>query len=121
MAGIRAGREVLGYVGEWMGSWNHHTTQGQRDLSYVHDAGTGAVLIRIVFEILRLGDVEDPEIYAAEPLMEFMRSEKGAWVKDHCANPLYAIESDLNTMGYSIAVYGFVDDEAATYYKLRWL
>lgn len=120
MAGIRAGREVLGYVGEWMGSWNHHTTQGQRDLSYVHDAGTSAVLIRIVFEILRLVDWEDPEIYTAA-LMEFMRSEKGAWVKDHCANPLYAIESDLNTMGYSIAVYGFVDDEAATYYKLRWL
>ena len=30
-----------------------------------------------------VGDVEDPEVYAALPIMQFMDTEKGIWCKEH--------------------------------------
>lgn len=67
-----------------------------------------------------MGDVEDPELYAAFPLGEFMDSEKGQWIKSHCADPCYIIRTDPATFGVSCIVYGSVEDKSATEYYLRW-
>ena len=31
----------------------------------------------------KIGDVEDPEIYAAEPLWQWQQSEAGKWIMEH--------------------------------------
>lgn len=67
-----------------------------------------------------MGDVEDPEIYAAIPLGEFMSTEKGQWIKQNCPDPQYIIRTDPNTFGIRIIVYGKVDDRSATEYYLKW-
>jgi hypothetical protein len=74
----------------------------------------------IEFHSFTMGDVEDPEIYAAEPLYKFMQSEKGQWVKTHCRDPRYIIRSDLNTFGTRVIVYGKVEEVSATEYFLKW-
>ena len=35
--------------------------------------------IRTLLHEFRLGDVEDPEIYAAQPIWEWQQTEAGAW------------------------------------------
>lgn len=67
-----------------------------------------------------MGDVEDPELYAAFPLSEFMSTEKGLWIKENCPDPRYIIRPDANTFGQKIIVYGEVLERAATEYYLKW-
>ena len=67
-----------------------------------------------------MGDVEDPELYAAFPLGEFMQTDQGRWIKEHCADPTYIIRPDPNTFGQRVIVSGELDDQLATEYLLRW-
>jgi hypothetical protein len=75
---------------------------------------------KINFHEIRMGDVDDPELYAAFPLNEFMQTEKGQWVKENCADPQYIIRPDPSTFGQRVIVYGEVEDRSATEYYLRW-
>ena len=67
-----------------------------------------------------MGDVEDPDIYAAQPLYEFMQTNKGQWIKENCADPQYSIVADPMTYGYRITVYGALNERQQTEYFLRW-
>ena len=67
-----------------------------------------------------MGDVEDPELYAAFPLGEFMATEKGQWIRDNCADPQYIIRPDPNTFGQRVIVSGELEDQLVTEYLLRW-
>ena len=77
-------------------------------------------MIKIIFHSFGIGDPEDPEIYAAFPLGEFMDTEKGQWIKTNCADPLYIIRPDPNTYGQRVFVYGDVEEKLATEYFLKW-
>lgn len=67
-----------------------------------------------------MGDVEDPELYAAMPLGEFMATDKGQWIRDNCADPRYIIRPDPHTYGIKVIVYGQVEDRRAVEWILRW-
>jgi hypothetical protein len=34
-----------------------------------------------------MGDVEDPDLYAAQPLYEWQQSEQGKWIMEHAVEP----------------------------------
>jgi hypothetical protein len=67
-----------------------------------------------------MGDVEDPELYAAQPLYEWQQTEQGQWVIEHCEDPRYIVQPDDCNRGHRIIVYGQVEDQLATEYLLRW-
>jgi hypothetical protein len=75
---------------------------------------------KITFHTFRMGDVEDPELYAALPLGEFMDTRKGQWIRDHCRDPQYIIRPDPNTYGHRVIVFGEVEDKSAVEWILRW-
>jgi hypothetical protein len=75
---------------------------------------------KINFHSFGMGDVEDPELYAAQPLYEWQQTEQGQWVMKHCLDPQYIVRPDANMFGHKIIVYGEVDDKLATEYLLRW-
>jgi hypothetical protein len=76
---------------------------------------------KVVVHTFRLGDVEDPELYAAQPLYEWELSEHGQWVMEHSrTNPLFNIRSDVNYMGYEISIVAELSDEDTTYHLLKW-
>ena len=75
---------------------------------------------RVLFYSFRMGDVEDPEIYAAQPIYEWQQTEHGKWVMENCADPTYNIGSDVNYMGYRITLWGELEDEAAVFHELKW-
>jgi hypothetical protein len=76
-------------------------------------------MVKITFHTFGMGDVEDPEIYAAFPLSEFMSTEKGQWIKANCRDPQYIIRPDMNTYGQVVIVYGEVEERLATEYFLN--
>jgi hypothetical protein len=75
---------------------------------------------KINFHSFGMGDVEDPELYAAQPLWEWQQTEQGQWVMEHCSDPQYIVRADVNTFGHKIIIYGLVEDKLATEYLLRW-
>ena len=74
----------------------------------------------MTFHTFRMGDVEDPEIYAAQPIWEWQQTEQGQWVLSHCIDPKYAVEPDNMSWGYRVRLYGEVDDTDATFFQLKW-
>ncbi len=77
-------------------------------------------MTKITFHTFGMGDVEDPELYAALPLGEFMDTEKGQWIRNNCRDPQYIIRPDPHTYGIRVIVYGEVEELVATEYFLKW-
>jgi hypothetical protein len=74
----------------------------------------------MIFHKFTLGDVEDPEIYAAGPILDWQKSEMGTWVMEHCTDASFRISSDFDTYGYQVVIYGNLSDEDATYFTLKY-
>lgn len=75
---------------------------------------------RIIFATFNMGDVEDPEIYIAQPIYEFQQTPKGQWMMSNCKDPTYQIMPCPETYGYRAVISGLVEDIQATEYYLRW-
>lgn len=68
-----------------------------------------------------MGDVEDPELYVASPLIEWEKSEQGQWVKDRSVTvPEFHISPCMRTFGYRVSITAELLDQDLTYYCLRW-
>ena len=77
--------------------------------------------MKLVVHKFIMGDVEDPEIYAAEPIMEFERSEKGQWLHEHSEKQMeFEIQPDPHVYGYSVHIQAWLSEENLTYFKLKW-
>ena len=68
-----------------------------------------------------MGDVDDPDIYAAEPLWQFQQSEKGQWVIEHSLEtPIYQRVIDQMYYGYKYKISARLTEQDITYFLLRW-
>ena len=67
---------------------------------------------------IRMGDVEDPYLYAAFPLSEWEQTEEYRWLKSQCDDLVFYV--DVHDMGYMIRVYAPLAGEALTYYTLKY-
>lgn len=68
-----------------------------------------------------IGDVDDIEIYVAEPLYEFEVSEKGRWVTEHALeSPVWHQRMIPDAFYYIISVEAKFTDEMATFFQLKW-
>lgn len=70
---------------------------------------------------LRMGDVEDPYLYAAFPIMEWEQTEEALWLKTQCDDLVFFCDADPNTWGFKIRIYAPLTGEALTYYNLKYL
>lgn len=75
----------------------------------------------VVVHRFRMGDVDDPDLYAGGPLLEWQASEMGAWVMER------AVETpewhrQLNQLQYHIdyAVVAKLKDVDYTWWQLKW-
>ena len=67
-----------------------------------------------------MGDVEDPEIYAAVPIHEWEQTEQGQWVMEHCNDPRFNLVADAANWGHRVVISGELADKDATYFTLKW-
>ena len=73
-----------------------------------------------VFHSFTMGDVDDPDIYAAAPIFEWQKTEKGQWVMEHGQALTYTINPDVQTFGYKVTIRGCLNDEDEVYYTLKY-
>jgi hypothetical protein len=68
-----------------------------------------------------MGDVEDPDLYAAQPLWEWQTSEMGAWVMNNAAQtPSWHRSVDPHTYGYAYSIQAELSPKNYTYWWFKW-
>ena len=68
-----------------------------------------------------IGDVEDPDIYAGEPLWQWSQSEAGQWVMANAVETPYWISSlDHNTWGHCYKIMARLSEQNQTYFTLKF-
>lgn len=68
-----------------------------------------------------ISDSDDPELYAAVPIMEWQRSEKGIWVMERSVEvPMWHRQHNVGSWGYDFAITACLKDTDYTFYQLKW-
>lgn len=69
-----------------------------------------------------LGDVDDPDLYAAEPLYNWEQSDAGQFImKNALETPMWVREVNHAQYGYNYAIKAKLKPEHYTFYKLKFL
>lgn len=66
-----------------------------------------------------MGDVEDVEIYMAQPIYDWQQTDHGKWVMEHGKDPQYHINADPVSYGYQIVITAHITPKRWTEYVLR--
>ena len=76
---------------------------------------------KIALHTFTMGDVEDPYLYAAFPISEWQKTEKGQWVMEHAiGESTFWCRADPNTYGFRVTIEGELSAVDCTYFELRW-
>jgi len=77
--------------------------------------------INVIVHKFRMGDVEDPQLYAAEPLYKWETSEMGQWVmKNSIDQPTWNLIPNLDIYGHEVIIRATLRPEDYTYWKLKY-
>ena len=75
----------------------------------------------VIVHRFEMSDVEDPDLYAAQPLIDWQNSESGSWVMEHAVeSPMWHRQANPMTYGYSYAVSAKLQAKDYTYWALKW-
>jgi hypothetical protein len=101
-----------GYLGETPNKKIHDVMIIEDKAHRIHD---------VIVHRFTMGDVEDPDLYAAQPLIEWQKSEKGAWVMAHAVeSPVWHRMIDHASFGYTFVIRARLKDVDYTFYQLKW-
>jgi hypothetical protein len=74
----------------------------------------------VVVHEFTMGDVDDPDLYAAQPLWEWQQSEQGQWIMEHAVEtPSWVRMPDTLQYGYQFQVRAKLAGPRLTEYLLR--
>ena len=70
---------------------------------------------------IRMGDVEDPELYIAQPIYEWQQTEKGKYIMEHSKpEPMWVRCINHSTYGYDYKIKAYLTPEQLTFYRLKY-
>lgn len=75
---------------------------------------------KVIVHKLRMGDVEDPELFAAEPIYKWQQTEHGKWVMDHSLDSVFHTAPNPDYFGYQIVITATFTDQDYMMYRLKW-
>jgi hypothetical protein len=68
-----------------------------------------------------VGDSEDPDMYAAVPIIEWQKSEKGQWVMNHAMeSPMWHRMIEPTSYSWRYAITAKLKGVDYTFYALKW-
>jgi len=68
-----------------------------------------------------MGDVEDPDLYAGEPLYKWQQSEMGQWIMEHAVEtPVWHRQADIVNYGHRYIIRAKLAGKDLTYFYLKW-
>jgi hypothetical protein len=83
--------------------------------------GVAVKYMDVLVHTFRLGDVEDPDIYAAEPIWTWQQSAAGCWIMEHAVEkPYWARRTDYHSYGYEFNIIARLSEADAVFFKLKY-
>ena len=106
---------------------DHGTVDGSPIQSFTNNYevqiinGLAQRIHKVVVHSFTMGDVEDPEIYAAEPLLKWQNSEEGQWVMAHAIEtPIWHRQMDHAILGYRFGITAKLIGRDYTFWVMKW-
>jgi hypothetical protein len=70
---------------------------------------------------IRMGDVEDPDIYAAAPMWDWQQSDAGKFIMEHAVEKPYWIrQADISSYGHLYRIMARLSEQHETFWTLKW-
>ena len=80
-----------------------------------------ATTIEYQVHSIRMGDVEDPDLFVAEPIYKWQQTEAGKYVMENSApSPIWRRRFDADSYGLKYMIFAYFTSKQLTYYKLRF-
>lgn len=68
---------------------------------------------------IRMGDVEDPDLFVASPIWEWQQTPPGKFVMEHAVEqPYWTSHIDHNTYGYMYRIMARLSEQNETFWRL---
>lgn len=76
---------------------------------------------KVVVHRFRVGDVEDPDIYAAEPIWKWQQTDAGKFIMEHAVDtPSYHQQMDFQNYGYQFVIIAELEKKKLSEFYLRF-
>jgi hypothetical protein len=83
--------------------------------------GTPHRIYNTIVHSFVMGDVDDPDLYAAQPLWEWEQSEAGQWVMENAVEtPMWNRTVDYSTYGTRYVISAKLKDADHTYFLMKY-
>jgi len=70
---------------------------------------------------IRMGDVEDPDLFVAEPIWQWQQSEAGQFIMEHAEEKPYWIRSvDQQIFGHLYRIMARLSEKNEMFWQLKW-
>lgn len=77
--------------------------------------------ISITVHTIKMGDVEDPDLFVAEPIYNWQQTEAGQWImKNSVPKPSWYRYLDPDTFGYIYQIRAYLTPKKLTYWRLKY-
>ena len=75
----------------------------------------------VIVHTIRMGDVEDPDVFVAQPMHEWMESDAGKFVMEHAVDkPYWHRTVDLYSYGHRYDIVARLSEQNETFWRLKW-
>ena len=76
---------------------------------------------KVVVHRFRMGDVEDPDLYAAQPIYEWQQTDQGKFIMEHAIDkPEWHRQLDYNTYGHQYTIVAELEMKKLSEFYLRF-
>ncbi len=76
---------------------------------------------KVIVRQFKVSDVEDPDLYAAEPIIQWQESEMGKWVMERAVDtPEWHRQISPMDYGYHYAIIAKLKGVDYTFWALKW-
>lgn len=89
--------------------------------SYVDDQLVVKEIHKVVVYRFRVGDVEDPDLYAAQPIYDWQQTDQGKFIMEHAIDqPEWHRHLDHSHYGHEYAIVAELEMKKLSEFYLRW-
>jgi hypothetical protein len=78
-------------------------------------------IIECVVHTIQMNDVEDPDLFVADPIWKWQQTEEGKWIMEHSIpTPIWRRYHDASNYGYSYSINAFLKSKDYVFWKLKY-
>jgi hypothetical protein len=78
-------------------------------------------MLEVVVHTITMGDVEDPDLYVADPIYKWQQTDQGKWVMEKSVEtPKWYRSIDPHYWGYKYHIHAYLTPEDHTFWKLKY-